>query len=941
VDNASSGETIFVYNGYYLEEVHVNKSVSLIGQSIVNTIVYGGFNISSNFTVVDSFNIIHGTSWDPDGAGNNGEYFAGILSTSSGNTYLNNVFQNIFGGDGKDTSGTLSRGGDGDMGSGIYLLNSDNNVLTNNEFFQIEGGDGGFADGGPTTGGNGGIACAVYLDTSTYNNITNDDISYLYGGLGGRGNAYQGSYGNGKGGVACGYFLDDSALNYFENDTIESLYGGDGDLGWNGPGGIGGISSGIFLLGSTNNTFNGILVNNIFGGDGGSPSAAGGIGSGAYLELSESNTFESFVITNVSGGTSGGTGGIGCGFYLISSIRNSFDDNTIKFISGGPGGVAQADFGFFIENQCFENNISSNNLFESESIWYYHNVSDLTIENLNLTLNSNPTNFGKISLINCSNCTIRNCTISNFSGSAASEGNPGYLGCGIYILNSSHIAISSNNIMNIRGSTSSGIYFKDSTLNTVLNNTISNITSIKTNACGILINNVTNSEFIYNNITSIKKTIGNIYGIYSISSKVNIFYNNSISSLIQGYGLYLTSSSDLNNIYHNNFFDSFNQSYDDGYNFWDNGYPSGGNYWDDYMGIDADGDGIGDTPYNISGGSNQDLHPLMDSYNPWSVILNFTTPESMSDFVVFGERPGAKDEQDSWDVPKPGFPPKPYVYAWFDANLSTPYTNLWYDYRYYPDVNKTWDLYLLCDTSGPVLGSTNITIAWKTDDVNQSEYAYVKLFEYGNSTPVADMRTVANYTFNATFDALYHFQIVCIRTPFVVSLSEEWSIISVPCYQYIDKTEIIVMNNSIEYSWSEAISEGIILGFLYDYNRTTQSYDLSDSLEPGYGYWVWAYYDCELLIFSNSIGNGHITNLKDDWAIMGSPYNITIPKIDIIIEFNNIFYTWDEAASNEIILGFIYGWSTTNHMYELVDSYAPGRGYWMYAYQPCKLKRDI
>jgi parallel beta-helix repeat protein len=93
---------------------------------------------------------------------------------------------------------------------------------------------------------------------------------------------------------------------------------------------------------------------------------------------------------------------------------------------------------------------------------------------------------------------------------------------------------------------------------------------------------------------------------------------NIISNNVNGIDLYHSGS---NIIYHNNFANNSMQvnASAEVTNTWDNGYPNGGNYWDTYIGIDANGDHIGDTPYFIPGGDNLDRYPLM---MPYKVILN-------------------------------------------------------------------------------------------------------------------------------------------------------------------------------------------------------------------------------------------------------------------------------------------------------------------------------
>jgi parallel beta-helix repeat protein len=166
------------------------------------------------------------------------------------------------------------------------------------------------------------------------------------------------------------------------------------------------------------------------------------------------------------------------------------------------------------------------------------------------------------------------------------------------------------------------------------NNAYRNI--ITNNNRGIAIDDWSNYNIITNNL--IKGN--NIEGIHLTDyCEYNSIIENDISNNLCG--IALRTSSNSNKMYHNNFINNINNNWDEGSNTWDNGYPSGGNYFDDYAGNDnyhgpnqdiPGPDVLGDIPYSISGGSNQDNYPLMKQWTSEPPFLDISIDIKPGDY---------------------------------------------------------------------------------------------------------------------------------------------------------------------------------------------------------------------------------------------------------------------------------------------------------------------
>jgi parallel beta-helix repeat protein len=186
INNASDGDTVFVYNGAYLENVVVNKSINLIGEDKNSTIIDGNRSghvvyIKTNWVNISGFTIRNGDNYNFAGVGiyitskyniikgnkiaYNNHDGINIKNSSSNNTITQNIIisNNIV---------------------GIYI-DSNNNTIRNNTVLNNEYGISFVGSNNTIIRNiiNSNRKDGIIIHKSNSNNIVSNNISNNYDGI--------------------------------------------------------------------------------------------------------------------------------------------------------------------------------------------------------------------------------------------------------------------------------------------------------------------------------------------------------------------------------------------------------------------------------------------------------------------------------------------------------------------------------------------------------------------------------------------------------------------------------------------------------------------------------------------------------------------------------------------------------------------------------------
>jgi len=337
---------------------------------------------------------------------------------------------------------------------------------------------------------------------------------------------------------------------------------------------------GIFLIDSNSNTISGNIINNNL------------LNGGIYLEQSNNNLISENIIDSNAGG----------GIYIHYSNNNTISGNHIvnNYYCHGGIRLENCQFSEISENFIFNNNNGGISLYISSYNELYGNI-----------VNHNQPGEGILLEGNSNHNIILDNIIDNNN-------------MGIYLDTSFFNVIEGNIIINTEGNEAIGIY--DSHNNIISGNMVNfNFGD------GIVLDIANYNEISGNIITNNGGSGLSIYDGDNNTITGNMLINNTEIGI-------LCDEQSVQNVIFNNIVDNNlgGNAFDDGVeyglkNFWDNGTI--GNYWDDYDGIDANDDGIGDTPYNIPGTAGS-----VDNFPIWDDGIDIIIPsEILEDLITILE----------------------------------------------------------------------------------------------------------------------------------------------------------------------------------------------------------------------------------------------------------------------------------------------------------------
>jgi len=468
IDAADPGDTVYVYNGTYYENLEVYKTLSLIGEDRNTTIVDGGGSGDVVLVTADWVNITRFTVTSSGSDGNG----AGIGLNSAENCYIaNNSVSN--------------------NGYGITLFLSINNIIANNTISSNDrNGISLFASESITISNNVMVEGGVYIEghglehwnthtIDTSNTVNGKPVYYWK-------NVTSGIIPSGAGQVilvnCTGVIVENQNVSN-GSVGIELLLSSDITIANNT---VSNNHFGIFLyVSSSNDVSNNTISNNwegIYLGVSGSNTIADNTVSynerGIYLESSVRHTITNNTVSNNVEGiyiiassnyniidNNNASSNRENGILLSSSRNNIVDNNT--FLNNWYG--ISLRFSSSSDNRITNNTVSSNNGY---GIYLYHSRNNLIRSNM---VSSNW--WYGIILESSSSNMIDNCTAlsSNIYG--------------IYLHSSSNNVISNNSVST---NTDGGISLGSSNSNTIANNIISH------NGNGISLYSSTNNTLLSN-----------------------------------------------------------------------------------------------------------------------------------------------------------------------------------------------------------------------------------------------------------------------------------------------------------------------------------------------------------------------------------------------------------------------------------------------------------